>query len=75
MSRNSKFLKSCTLYNIGSIYIRLENFARGGGGKLSYMGYIGMCRCEGCGFQAVYSRIGYINQSVESRIGYHFSGN
>ena len=28
------------------------------------MGYIGMCRCEGYGFQAVYSRIGYINQSV-----------
>ena len=26
------------------------------------MGYIGMCRCEGYGFQAVYSRIGYINQ-------------
>ena len=46
-----------------------------GGGLLPYMGYIGMCRCEGCGFQAVYSRIGYINQSVESRIGYHFSGN
>ena len=23
-----------------------------------------MCRCEGYGFQAVYSRIGYINQSV-----------
>ena len=23
------------------------------------MGYIGMCRCEGYGFQAVYSRIGY----------------
>ena len=33
-------------------------------GKLPYMGYIGMCRCEGYGFQAVYSRIGYINQSV-----------
>ena len=30
----------------------------GGGGT------IGMCRCEGCGFQAVYSGIGYINQSV-----------
>ena len=29
-----------------------------------YIGYIGMCRCEGYGFQAVYSRIGYINQSV-----------
>ena len=27
-------------------------------------GYIGMCRCEGYGFQAVYSGIGYINQSV-----------
>ena len=42
-----------------------------GVGVLPYMGYIGMCRCEGYGFQAVYSRIGYINQ----RIGYHFSGN
>ena len=28
------------------------------------MEYIGMCRCEGYGFQAVYSRIGFINQSV-----------
>ena len=35
-----------------------------GGGVLPYMDYIGMCRCEGYGFQAVYSRIGYINQSV-----------
>ena len=34
------------------------------GGVLPYMGYIGMCRCEGYGFQEVYSRIGYINQSV-----------
>ena len=39
-------------------------FAAGGGGVLPYMGYIGMCRCEGYGFQAVYSGIGYINQSV-----------
>ena len=36
----------------------------GGGGVLPYMGYIGMCRCEGYGFQAVYSSVGYINQSV-----------
>ena len=36
----------------------------GGGGGLPYMGYIGVCHCEGYGFQAVYSRIGYINQSV-----------
>ena len=34
------------------------------GGVLPYMGYIGMCRCEGYGFHAVYSRIGYINQSI-----------
>ena len=26
--------------------------------------HIGMCRCEGYGFQAVYSSVGYINQSV-----------
>ena len=36
----------------------------GGVGVLQYMGYIGMCRCEGYGFQAVYSSIGSINQSV-----------
>ena len=35
-----------------------------GVGVLPYMGYIGMCRCEGYGFQAVYSRIGYINQNI-----------
>ena len=36
----------------------------GGRGVPPYMGYISMCCCEGYGFQAVYSRIGYINQSV-----------
>ena len=36
----------------------------GGEGVMPYMGYIGMCRCEGYGFQAVYSGMGYINQSV-----------
>ena len=30
----------------------------------SYMGYISMCQCEGYGFQAVYSRIGNINQNI-----------
>ena len=29
----------------------------GGGGVLPHMAYIGMCRCEGYGFQAVYSGI------------------
>ena len=42
----------------------LERCPEGGGELLPYMGYIGMCRCEGYVFQAVYSRIGYINQSV-----------
>ena len=35
----------------------------GGGGTAIYGLYIEMCRCEKYGFQAVYSRIGYINQS------------
>ena len=34
------------------------------GAVLPYMGHIGMCRCKEYGFQAVYSSIGYINQSV-----------
>ena len=34
------------------------------GGVLPYMGYIGMCRCEGYGFQAVYSRIGYKSERL-----------
>ena len=34
------------------------------GGLLPYMGYIGMYRCERYGFQAVHSKIGYIDQSV-----------
>ena len=45
---------------------------RGGGGGggagtegvLPYMGYIGICRREGYGFQAVYSSVGYINPSI-----------
>ena len=36
----------------------------GGGGVLPHMGYIGMCRGEGYGFQAVYARVEYVNQSV-----------
>ena len=40
------------------------HWSPGGAGVLPYMGYIGMCRCEGYGFQAVYSRIGYINQNI-----------
>ena len=42
----------------------LNSYLDPGGGVLPYMGYIGMCCCEWYGFQAVYSRIGYINQSI-----------
>ena len=35
----------------------------GGGGTAIYELY-SICRCEGYGFQAVFSWIGYINQSV-----------
>ena len=34
------------------------------GGVQPYMDHIGMCRCEGYGFQAVYSRREYINHSL-----------
>ena len=45
------------------VHLVSEGISRGVG-VLPYMGYIGMCRCEGYDFQAVYSRTGYINQSV-----------
>ena len=44
--------------------VRRDPGEGGGGGVLPYMGYIGICRREGYGFQAVYYGIGYINQSV-----------
>ena len=38
---------------------------RGGGGRRVTAIYgLGMCRHEGCGFQTVYSGIGYMNQVV-----------
>ena len=49
---------------MGSCMAGTSTLGVGGGGELPHMGYIGICRCEGYGFQAVYSRIGYINQSV-----------
>ena len=72
------FLKQCIKVNQHTIvimiimsyiiyfgmYTLVASFMTWGGGVLPYMGYIGMCRCEGYGFQAVYSRIGYINQNV-----------
>ena len=49
--------KRCTVFNKSSGVVYPQ-------GALPYMGYRGMCRCEGYGFHAVYSSIGYINQSV-----------
>ena len=42
--------------------------AGGGGEVLPYMGYIGMCRCEGYGFQAVYPGIEYITLTEDFRL-------
>ena len=36
----------------------------GVGGILPSISYMGMCCCKGCGFQAVYSGIGYRNHHV-----------
>ena len=60
-------LSSFTVNKLISLFLSLSpgpGGGMGGGGVLPYMGHIGMCRCEGYGFQAVYSSIGYINQSV-----------
>ena len=40
------------------------DLARERGGTAIYGLYQGMCCCEGYGFQAVYSGMGYINQRV-----------
>ena len=47
----ARFRRRCT---------HVSNLTPGGGGVLPYMGYRGMCRGEGYGFQAVYSGIGGI---------------
>ena len=67
LKSSTKFIRgakstSAELISVSTLSLGLSH--TGGGGVLPYMGYIGMCRCEGYGFQAVYSGIGYINQSV-----------
>ena len=51
---------------VGSMKFDLHRIARSifPGEVLPYKDYMVMCRCEGYGFQAVYSRIEYINPSV-----------
>ena len=59
--------KLCTRTELKTLQLSVNRNGSGithPGGVLPYMGYIGMCRCEGYGFQAVYSRIVYINQRV-----------
>ena len=51
------------LYTVKPVHV-YNGHSPEGGGVLPYMGYRGMCRCKGYGFQAVYARIGYINQSI-----------
>ena len=42
----------------------MVGFRPGGGGVTVVLYYVGMCRCEGYGFQAVYVGIGNMNQRV-----------
>ena len=73
------FVKACLFNKAGlSMVFQFPSYrispggGGGGGGVLQYMGYISMCRCEGYGFQAVYSRIGYINQNIWVQNGASF---
>ena len=50
-TRHLKYLTS------SSTHFKFLSPEGGAGGVLPYTGYIGMCRCEGYGFQAVYSRV------------------
>ena len=45
-------------------HLRLVITKPGGGGETAIYGLYRYVPCEGYGFQAVYSRIGYMNQSV-----------
>ena len=56
-------------------FVILMTAPMSGRGVQLYIDHIGMCRCEGYGFQAVYSSIVYINRTFGSRMGYHFSQN
>ena len=58
-------LRLICLKPVEESYDKGSAFPGGGGGTAIYGLYIWvLCRCEGYGFQAVYSRIGYITQSV-----------
>ena len=46
------------------VTLLVHTYTPPGVGVLPYMGYIGMCRREGYGFQAVHSGIGCTNQRV-----------
>ena len=59
-----KVKKNVKQGNQGVVHLNVFGSGGGGGGVLPYMGYIGMCRCKGYGFQALYSSVGNIIQSV-----------
>ena len=54
MIAKSKILAKNLVKKLGIVLAPVDNILLGGG-VLPYMGYIGRCRCEGYGFQAVYS--------------------
>ena len=73
------FISSCNVlsgyfyeFNSSTHCLNFGKILNTGGGGLPYMGYIGMCRCEGYGFHAAYTGIRYINQRVwvQNRISF-----
>ena len=65
-TREAGFIK---IWEFENRQARVQCGAQGWGGEvLPYMGYIGMCDCEGYGFQAVYPGIGYITLAEDFRL-------
>ena len=62
MLRNNADASRCSFFELGLPLVSLHQIPWGR--VLPYKGYIGVCRCEGYGFQALYSRIGYIYQNI-----------
>ena len=57
------------------LFVAAVNLHNRGGGVLPYMGHIGMCCCEGYGFQSAYCGIRYTNYRVWDQNRDHFPGN
>ena len=59
------FMQQCSVLFIKTSYLLIKRtMALWSPGGTAIYGQYSMCRCEGYGFQAVYSGIGHINQRI-----------